>query len=80
MSGKSGKDINVDDQEQETSALDDEPQQWLHNKLEFMQPNTIKDGNGRRRNHPEYDPTTLFVPKSYLESLTPVSHDFGFSK
>lgn len=66
-----GNDIKVDD-EDKASALDDEPQQWLHTKLDFMQPNAIKDGNGRRRDHPEYDPTTLYVPKAYLESLSPV--------
>lgn len=71
MSAKMDKAINVE--QDKASALDDEPQQWLHTKLEFMQPNAIKDANGRRQDHPEYDPTTLFVPKSYLESLTPVS-------
>lgn len=67
------KKLNVD-HEKANTAMDDEPQQWLHTKLEFMQPNAIKDANGRRRDHPEYDPTTLLVPKSYLETLTPVRH------
>lgn len=78
MSVRTGKNINVDYQEK-ANALDDEPQQWLHTKLEFMQPKSIKDATGKRPDHPEYDPTTLFVPKSYLESLTPVRKKYIFT-
>lgn len=54
--------------------VDDEPTVWTHNKLDFLKPANIKDRNGRRPDHPEYDRTTLLVPKSYLEQLTPVIH------
>lgn len=70
LSKKKSADIDVD--HDEVATLDDEPQQWLHTKLEFLRAHTIKDANNRRPGHPEYDPTTLHVPKNYLESLTPV--------
>lgn len=55
-----------------TSTLD-EPVVWPHQKLDFLQPDKIKDKNGRRPDHPDYDPTTLYVPDKYLNSLSPVS-------
>ncbi|XP_011196235.2 probable DNA mismatch repair protein Msh6 [Zeugodacus cucurbitae] len=53
-----------------TSTLD-EPVVWPHQKLDFLQPDKIKDKNGRRPEHPDYDPTTLHVPEKYLNSLSP---------
>ncbi|XP_053954107.1 probable DNA mismatch repair protein Msh6 [Anastrepha ludens] len=53
-----------------TSTLD-EPVVWPHQKLDFLQPNNIKDKQGRRPDHPDYDPTTLYVPDKYLNSLSP---------
>lgn len=55
-----------------TSSTLDEPVVWPHNKLEFLKPENIKDKNGRRPNHPDYDGSTLNVPKTFLDSLTPV--------
>ncbi|XP_055855640.1 probable DNA mismatch repair protein Msh6 [Episyrphus balteatus] len=49
----------------------DEPVVWLHNKLEFLKPDKIKDKKGRRPDHPDYDPGTLLVPESFLNSQTP---------
>uniref|UniRef100_W8C538 DNA mismatch repair protein n=2 Tax=Ceratitis capitata TaxID=7213 RepID=W8C538_CERCA len=53
-----------------TSTLD-EPVVWPHQKLDFLQPDKIKDKQGRRPEHPDYDPTTLHVPEKYLNSLSP---------
>lgn len=58
--------------EEEDEALLDEPTVWLHSKLDFLQPQNIKDKQKRRPSHPEYDPGTLYVPEQYLNSLTPV--------
>ncbi|XP_063701987.1 probable DNA mismatch repair protein Msh6 [Culicoides brevitarsis] len=44
---------------------------WEHEKQDFLKPQFIKDANKRRPDHPEYDPRTLYVPDSYLNSLTP---------
>ncbi|XP_055906922.1 probable DNA mismatch repair protein Msh6 [Eupeodes corollae] len=54
-----------------TGSTLDEPVVWLHNKLEFLKPDKIKDKKGRRPDHPDYNPGTLFVPESFLNSQTP---------
>lgn len=51
----------------------DVPTVYRHQKLDFIKPDKIRDSNQRRPDHPEYDPTTLYVPRDYLDSLTPVS-------
>lgn len=56
------------------SELDGVATVWLHNKLEFIRPENIRDGKKRKRDHPDYDCGTLFVPDAYLNTLTPVSH------
>ncbi|XP_061395434.1 probable DNA mismatch repair protein Msh6 [Musca vetustissima] len=53
-----------------TSTLD-EPVIWPHQKLEFLKPDKIKDKQGRRPDHPDYDGSTLHVPKDFLDSLSP---------
>lgn len=50
----------------------DEPTIWPHQKLEFLKADKIKDKEGRRPDHPDYDKTTLYVPKSFLDSQSPV--------
>lgn len=37
----------------------------------FTQPEYIRDGDGRRPDDPNYDPTTLDVPKSDYKRMTP---------
>lgn len=57
--------------DKEVKLFDDEPTQWIHLTLDFLQPNKIKDASGRRPDHPEYDPRTLFVPEAFLNKQTP---------
>lgn len=64
---------NVQEVEDQSEGIDDEPVLWLHNKLEFLKPKNIKDINGHKLSHPDYDPKTLEVSKTYLDGLTPVS-------
>lgn len=47
---------------------------WTHNKLEFLKPENIKDIKGNKPDHPDYDPNTLFVPKTFLDGLSPVKY------
>ncbi|KAH8404512.1 hypothetical protein KR222_009654 [Zaprionus bogoriensis] len=54
-----------------TSSNLDEPVVWPHQKLEFLQPDKIKDKAGRRPDHPDYDKSTLHVPEKFLNSLSP---------
>lgn len=58
----------------------DVPTVYRHQKLDFIKPDKIKDANQRKPDHPEYDPTTLYVPRDYLDSLTPVSFSFDFDQ
>lgn len=62
----------INDVEEKLEEIDDEPMLWPHNKMEFLKPEKITDINGHRPDHPDYDPKTLFVPKSFLDKLTPV--------
>lgn len=62
-----------DVKENESADILDVPVVWRHQKLDFLYPAKILDAQKRRPDHPNYDPTTLFVPISYLDSLTPVS-------
>lgn len=38
---------------------------WLHLTLSFLDRNKIKDINGRKLDHPDYDPRTLYVPEDF---------------
>ncbi|XP_017065755.1 probable DNA mismatch repair protein Msh6 [Drosophila eugracilis] len=64
------KDASYDDIVTTTSTLD-EPVVWPHQKLDFLQPDKIKDKAGRRPDHPAYDKSTLHVPEKFLNGLSP---------
>uniref|UniRef100_A0A1Q3EX21 DNA mismatch repair protein n=1 Tax=Culex tarsalis TaxID=7177 RepID=A0A1Q3EX21_CULTA len=49
----------------------EEPTIWLHQKLDFLKPDKIKDIHGNKAGSEKYDPRTLYVPESYLGTLTP---------
>ncbi|KAM3962106.1 DNA mismatch repair protein Msh6 [Aphomia sociella] len=44
---------------------------WVHCKLDWLKPNKIRDAQKRRPDHPDYDPSTLFVPPDFYKSQTP---------
>lgn len=44
---------------------------WAHLKYDFLKPEKIKDGKGRRPDHPHYDGRTLYVPDDFLRNQTP---------
>lgn len=46
---------------------------WVHCKLDWLKPEKIRDSMKRRPDHPDYDPTTLFVPPNFYNAQTPVS-------
>lgn len=44
----------------------------IHDALPyFLKPSNIKDKSGLRPEHPEYDPTTLFIPEAAWKDFTP---------
>lgn len=59
-----------------TVALVDIHNNWLHNKLEFLKPDKIKDANMRSPKDPQYNPRTLYVPDSFLKGLTPAMYQW----
>lgn len=56
----------------ETTDIIDVPTAYEHQSQGWLKPENIRDAEKRRPDHPKYDPTTLFVPNDYLDSLTPV--------
>uniref|UniRef100_A0A182QD49 DNA mismatch repair protein n=1 Tax=Anopheles farauti TaxID=69004 RepID=A0A182QD49_9DIPT len=58
----------------------DEPTVWTHQKLEFLKPNKIKDIHGNRPESDKYDGRTLFVPDTYLSTLTPAMRQWWMLK
>lgn len=44
---------------------------WIHEKLEFLKPEKIRDINKNKPSHPEYDKKTLYIPDDYFKTLTP---------
>ncbi|XP_071491838.1 DNA mismatch repair protein Msh6-like [Diadema antillarum] len=45
--------------------------QFPHQRLEWVKEGNRKDIKGRSERDPDYDPSTLFVPKSFLDKCTP---------
>lgn len=41
--------------------------------LDFLQPANVRDKEGRKSDHPEYDQNTLLVPEDFLNKQTDVS-------
>ena len=42
-----------------------------HNSFSFLLPENRKDNRGRRPDHPDFNPRTLFVPPDFLKKQTP---------
>ncbi|KAJ8674769.1 hypothetical protein QAD02_010555 [Eretmocerus hayati] len=64
----------------EAMATDDQDQDgnkeartdcWPHLKYDFLQPENIKDKDGRRPDDPDYDPKTLYVPEDFIQKQNP---------
>ncbi|KPJ16003.1 DNA mismatch repair protein Msh6 [Papilio machaon] len=65
--------------EQETPAATEDGD-WVHCKLDWLKPEKIRDANKRRPDHPDYDPTTLYVPPDFYNTQTPHHDVFLHSK
>uniref|UniRef100_A0AAR5Q4R4 DNA mismatch repair protein n=1 Tax=Dendroctonus ponderosae TaxID=77166 RepID=A0AAR5Q4R4_DENPD len=53
---------------------------WLHDTLPFLKPDKIRDAQRRPPSDPNYDPRTIYVPKDYLDSLTPAMRQWWILK
>ncbi|XP_058826116.1 probable DNA mismatch repair protein Msh6 [Topomyia yanbarensis] len=65
------KNDNLAEKEETSAPALDEPTIWTHQKLDFLKPEKIKDIHGNKLGSEKYDPRTLYVPESYLNTLTP---------
>ncbi|XP_059613842.1 probable DNA mismatch repair protein Msh6 [Phlebotomus argentipes] len=59
-----------------TAIVEDQDTVWLHNKLDFIKPENIRDIKKRKPDHPEYDGNTVFVPDSFMKTLTPAMYQW----
>lgn len=62
--------------EKPTTSENSDKTQWPHLTLKFLQPENIRDLNGNKmlidgELNPDYDPSTLYVPGSFLDEQTP---------
>ncbi|XP_055636793.1 probable DNA mismatch repair protein Msh6 [Toxorhynchites rutilus septentrionalis] len=64
------KQLAEDEEDPATSTLD-EPTIWAHQKLDFLKPGKIKDIQGNKPGSEKYDARTLYVPESFLNTVTP---------
>ena len=53
------------------STEEDDSKTYKHNDHPFLQPDKIKDRDGRKKDDPDYDPKTLYVPDSFMQNQTP---------
>lgn len=49
-----------------------ESNNWTHCRLDWLKPENVRDAEKRKPDHPDYDPRTLYVPKEFKASQTPV--------
>ena len=49
---------------------------YLHETLDFLHPQKIRDANGNRPGNPDYDNTTLKVPAEFFKKLTPAMYQW----
>lgn len=59
---------------------DDVHGNWLHNRLDFLKSQHIRDVNGKRPDDPDYDNRTVYVPKSFLDDQTPAMRQWWVLK
>ena len=58
------------------SGMSSQTVQYGHTTLPFLRPDNIKDADKRPRNHPDYDPRTLYVPPDFLLKQTPAQQQW----
>ncbi|XP_058798810.1 probable DNA mismatch repair protein Msh6 isoform X2 [Phymastichus coffea] len=77
---KSTKDILLDELYLGDTGRASYTKSWAHLKYDFLQPDKIKDKNQRLPSHPNYDPSTLYIPPQFLDSQTPFMHQWWLLK
>ncbi|VDK43707.1 unnamed protein product [Anisakis simplex] len=72
---------DVSKKETKKAIIDDcESERFPHLDFEFLQPNKIRDADGRRTTDPDYCPRTLYVPDAFLKQQTPGHRQWWLAK
>lgn len=53
---------------------------FSHETYDFIKPENIRDKDGRRPEHPDYDPKTLYVPNDWLKKQTQTQQQWWLIK
>lgn len=66
----------------DTTVLIDEfaAGRFPHLEFDFLKPNKIRDSDGRRPDHSDYCPRTLYVPEEFLKTQTPGHRQWWHAK
>ncbi|KAF5272004.1 hypothetical protein FQR65_LT04985 [Abscondita terminalis] len=56
------------------------PENWLHERLDFLKPDRIRDIDKNRPGDPNYDEKTLHVPEEFLNKQTPAMRQWWVLK
>ncbi|OAF67544.1 hypothetical protein A3Q56_04728, partial [Intoshia linei] len=59
-----------------TKSVENKYGEKHHLSMWFLKNDKIRDANGRSKNDPEYDFRTLFVPSSFMSSITPTNRQW----
>ncbi|XP_017783857.1 PREDICTED: probable DNA mismatch repair protein Msh6 [Nicrophorus vespilloides] len=63
-----------------TKPITNDETRWLHENLEFLKPANRRDINKNKVGDPNYDQNTLYIPDSYLNTLTPAMRQWWVLK
>ncbi|KAK5970999.1 DNA mismatch repair protein Msh6 [Trichostrongylus colubriformis] len=63
--------VDVNERKSRKEELSEEESgKFVHETLEFLKPEKIRDAQGHRPDDDDYDPSTLFVPAAFLKEQT----------
>ncbi|XP_033640935.1 DNA mismatch repair protein Msh6-like [Asterias rubens] len=63
-----------------STPLDSDETRYPHQRYEWLKDGHRRDLKGNPQSHPDYDPRTLFVPKSFQEKTTPAMRQWWAMK
>lgn len=64
--------MDIDDSSNDAADFGDGLIVHKHHNIDFLKPDKIRDAQNRRPDDPKYDPTTVYIPKNFLDEQTPV--------
>lgn len=56
---------------EDSSIIEEVSKEWLHDNLDWLKEDKLKDKYGRRKSDPEYNSRTVYVPEHFKKNLTP---------